>query len=68
MEFKRLTLNDIPLIRPYFVKQKSRICDYSVGGLFMWRDYFYTEYAIEEGILFFKVKYINGMIAFTIPM
>ena len=34
----------------------------------MWRDYFYTEYAIEEEILFFKVKYVNGMITFTIPM
>lgn len=68
MEFKKLTLNEIPLIKPFFVIQKSRICDYSIGGLFMWRDFFYTEYAVEENILFFKVKYVNDMIAFTIPM
>lgn len=68
MEFRKLTLKEIPLIKPFFVIQKSRICDYSIGGLFMWRDFFYTEYAIEEGILFFKVKYVNNMIAFTIPM
>ena len=68
MEFRKLTLNEIPLIKPFFLIQKSRICDYSIGGLFMWRDYFYTEYAIEEEILFFKVKYVNGMITFTIPM
>ena len=42
MEFKKLTLNEIPLIKPFFVIQKSRICDYSIGGLFMWRDFFYT--------------------------
>ena len=68
MEFRKLTLGEIPLIKPYFTNQKSRICDYSVGGLFMWRDYFYTEYAIEEDILFFKVRYVNDMIAFTIPL
>lgn len=34
----------------------------------MWRDFFYTEYTIEEDILFFKVKYVDGITAFTIPM
>ena len=67
MEFKKLTLNEIPLIKPFFVIQKSRICDYSIGGLFMWRDFFYTEYAVEENILFFKVKYVNDMPGSSAP-
>lgn len=68
MEFKKLTLNEIPVIKPFLVVQRSRICDYSIGGLFMWRDFFYTEYAIEDDILFFRVKYVDNITAFTIPM
>ena len=58
MEFTKLTLDDIDKLRPYFTDNECRICDCTVGGTFIWRDYHQTEYAIEDdGTLFFKVAY-----------
>ena len=45
LEFKPLVLDDIPLIKQYLKYTKSRACDNTVGGTFMWRDYFASEYA-----------------------
>ena len=48
MHFKRLTLSEIPLVQPYFRQMKSRTCDFTVGGMFMWRNYYKMEYAMEQ--------------------
>ena len=34
----------------------------------MWRDYFETEYCFFNQALIFKVKYIDGLTAFTLPL
>ncbi len=68
MEFKPLTLDHIDELRPYFKDCKSRICDCTVGGTFMWRDYFKTEYAREDGTLFLRVCDFNGGTAYAMPM
>ena len=68
IEFNTLTLDDIEKLRPYFQHQKGRICDCTVGGTFMWRDYFNTRYAIVEGTLVFMVDYLNHRRTFTYPM
>ena len=52
MEFKKITLDDIDLLRPYFPYAKGRTCDYSVGGVFIWRDFFRMEYCIEDNVLY----------------
>lgn len=68
LQFKPLTINDGPVIRPYLLRARSRVSDCTVGGLIMWRDYFKAEYAIEEDTLFFKVVYVNGRPAFSVPL
>lgn len=68
MEFRRLGLEHIDLLRPYFVKNLCRICDCTIGGTFMWRDLFETEFAIADNILYLKVRYLTGDIAFTPPL
>lgn len=68
LNFIPLTLSDIPTIQPFLRYQQSRICDYSIGGIFMWRDYFHTRFAIYEGALLFQVRYLSGVTAFTIPI
>ena len=65
MEFKRLTLDCINNLKPYFANNQCRICDCTIGGTFIWRDYHKTEYAIEDGVLYFKVSYPEP--AFTPP-
>jgi hypothetical protein len=68
LNFKPLTLDDIPTIRPFLKYQQSRICDYSVGGIFMWREFFKTRYTIYNGVLIFQVRYLSGVTAFTVPL
>ena len=57
MEFKKLALNCIEQLRPYFSDNQCRICDCTVGGTFMWRDHHGTEYAIEDGLLYLKTTF-----------
>ena len=70
LEFTKLTLDDIDIIKPFLSHSKSMICDNTVGGAFMWRDYFEVEYAISEETLYFKakVKYHNNVTAFSSPL
>ena len=57
MEFKKLTLDRIETLRPFFLDNQCRICDCTIGGTFMWRDFHNTEYTVEDGILYLKVTY-----------
>ena len=52
MDFKALGLEHIELLRPYFMKNLCRICDCTIGGTFIWRDLFKTEFAIAGGLLY----------------
>ncbi len=69
LEFKPLCLQDIPLLRPYFETQAGRICDSTIGGTFLWRDYFHTCWALEEGVLFLRsVMPDSGAFIYSVPM
>ena len=68
LNFAPLPLGDIPTVQPFLRYQQSRICDYSIGGIFMWRDYFHTRFAVYEGTLLFQVRYLSGATAFTVPL
>lgn len=68
IDFKPLQLKDINVIKPYLYDQKNRICDYTIGGIMMWRSYFHTEYCIIEETLLLKVTYLSGEVAFSYPV
>lgn len=57
MEFKKLELSDIEELKTYFTDNPYRICDCTIGGTFMWRDYHKTQFAIEDEVLYLKVDY-----------
>ena len=57
MELKKLTLDCISELKPFFTDNQCRICDCTVGGTFIWRDYHNSEYAIEDGVMYLKVAY-----------
>ncbi|MDE5594022.1 MAG: DUF2156 domain-containing protein [Muribaculaceae bacterium] len=48
----------------------DRTCDYTLGGMFMWIDYFGYEYAIVDDTLFIKGISENhpDMVAFSLPL
>lgn len=69
MEFKRLGLKDLSLCRPYFnLITDYQTCDYTVGGTFMWRDYFKMEYAIEQGVLYTRLYNEKGERFYNLPI
>lgn len=68
LEFKKLELEDIELVQQYLNGQNSRLCDSTIGGIFMWRNYFQVEFVIYENTLLFKVRYLDGKIAFPMPV
>jgi hypothetical protein len=66
--FNPIEAENIPILSKYFEYQDYRTCDYTIAGIFMWRKFFHSEYAIHQNVLLFKVTYINGMVAFTMPI
>lgn len=67
LEFHPLTERDLDTLRPFLGTNPHRLCDLSVGGIFIWRDYYNTEWAIHEGVLYFKVDYPGFGTLFTLP-
>ena len=70
LEFNKLHLRDLDKVRAYFPFAVNRICDNTVGGAFMWRDYFSVEFAeYNETVIFkAKIKYHNNINAFSFPL
>ena len=68
MQFKRLTLSEIPLVQPYFRQMKSRTCDFTVGGMFMWRNYYKMEYAMDGEIFYSRLHDQDGQVYYNLPL
>lgn len=54
LQFKPITLTSLKEIKPYLNKQNFRTCDFTIGGIYMWIDYFNYEYCIANDILFIR--------------
>lgn len=54
LHFHRLTFNSLPLVLPYLRSSGSRSCDYTVGGIYQWIDYFKYHYCIYHDTLLIK--------------
>ena len=67
IQFRDLTLEDIPVVRKFFTEYQSRSCDVTIGGVFMWRRYFETQVYMEDDLLLFKVMRSPGKVAFLTP-
>ncbi|WP_289770406.1 phosphatidylglycerol lysyltransferase domain-containing protein [uncultured Duncaniella sp.] len=52
--FEPLTLDAVPRIRPFLELAKARTCDFSIGGLLMWSEYFNYTYSIYKDTLYIK--------------
>lgn len=56
MKFKKLEFSDLKLIKEYYEKYTNQTCDRTIGGSFMWRDYFHTMYALVQDTLVMKCE------------
>ncbi len=67
MKFKKLEFSDLELIRQYYEAYTNKTCDRTIGGSFMWRDYFDTMYSLVEDTLIMKCQKDNETV-FCFPM
>ena len=68
MKYKKISLSDITTFRPYLEMNKGRTCDYTIGGIFMWRDYFNMEYCAQDGVLFSRLRDENNKLYYNLPL
>lgn len=54
LDFRPVTLADLPLINRLLQHPVSRTCDYTVGGIFMWIDCFQYQYCVIDDTLFIR--------------
>ena len=67
MHFEKLTIQDIPRVSSFFSFLRSRTCDFTVGGMFMWRDFYRMEYAIEDGTFYSRLFDEKGRPHYNLP-
>lgn len=67
LTFKKVELQDIPVLRKYFSLFPSGSCDTTVGSIVMWRKYFDYRYAVYDETLAVSSKY-NGDLCFSFPI
>jgi hypothetical protein len=65
--FKPITADNILEAAEYFKYKSSRTSDYSMGAMYMWRDFYNTTYTIYDDMLLYKVKFMNRT-SFTYPV
>lgn len=70
LRFEPVTPDTIPLLRHYMQRAGSLSCDYSVGGICMWIDYFNYQYCVSDDTLFIKgvAEDNRHEMAFSLPI
>jgi len=67
LRFEKINAENILDAARFFKYKTSRTSDYTVGAMYMWRDFYDTNFAVYNGMIFYKVKF-SDHISFTIPM
>lgn len=67
LTFEPINANNILKTAEFFKYRVSRTSDYTIGALYMWRDFYQSHFAIYDDMLMFKVKFIDHT-AFTLPI
>jgi len=67
LNFEPINADNILLALDFFEYKKGRTADYTIGAMYMWRDFYNTSYTIYEDMLLYRVKFANRT-AFTYPV
>lgn len=67
-EFKKIELSDVSEISQYLKFQNFGLCDFTAPTLYMWRDYFETQFLIKDGFLFLRHENFEGKRAYFYPL
>lgn len=67
LNFKKIELEDIPVLKAYFDAYPNRQCDRTAGAIAMWRDVYYNYYAVTDGTIILSSKPENEY-SFSYPI
>lgn len=67
LHFQPLTLEQLPLVRRDLCRPLPRTCDFSVGGILLWRDYLKVRYATVGESVLYQLQLPDGTDAFQGP-
>lgn len=65
--FEPITADNIRKTTEYFKYKISRTSDYTIGAMYMWRDFYNTSFTIYDDMILYKVKFLNRT-SFTFPV
>ena len=68
MKFEKLTGQALARLRPFFEENPYRLCDLTVGGVFLWRHVYRTEFAVEDGNLYTRLYDQRGRVHYNLPL
>jgi uncharacterized protein len=66
LSFERITADNIMKAAEFFKYKMSRTSDYTIGAIYMWRDFYNSSFTIYDDMLLYKVKFLNRT-SFTFP-
>ncbi|MDE7412173.1 MAG: phosphatidylglycerol lysyltransferase domain-containing protein [Muribaculaceae bacterium] len=61
LSFRPATLDCIGILKEYIDRYPSRSCDFSIGGILLWADYFHYSFAEYSDTLFLKGEDDHGV-------
>ncbi len=67
LTFESITADNILDSVAYFKYKVSRTSDYTIGAMYMWRDFYQTQFTIFDDMILYKVKFLNRT-SFTFPV
>ena len=67
MDFKRVTLADLPILEQMLAEYNGKICDISPGNLVMWRDYYEISYWYDGTGYAIRFGNMDGMTCYYCP-
>lgn len=66
LNFEPINADTILKASKYFKYKISRTSDYTIGSMYMWREFYNTQYTIFDNMILYKVKFM-GRTSFTFP-
>ena len=67
LSFKKINADNMMQTAQFYNYKISRTSDYTVGGIYMWRDFYDASFAIYEDMILYKVEFLNRT-SFTYPI
>ena len=64
MQFKKVTINDLDILKNALVRYSGRMCDISPANLVFWRDYYDISYSLDEDGLVIRYGNMDGELCF----